>query len=166
MPDASRPYMPGYGIQPADAGSGLLSWAWAETKLLSSHDYWLGSSSPDGRPHLMPVWGIWMRDGLWFSSSAGSRKARNLLADGRCTAATDDALNPVVIEGVADLRGGADDRAAYLTAMNAKYSVDYGLDFLDGVANVLLRVLPHKAFGLLHDDFAGSPTRWTFAPGE
>ena len=111
MPDASRPYMPGYGIQPADAGSGLLSWAWAETKLLSSHDYWLGSSSPDGRPHLMPVWGIWMKDGLWFSSAAGSRKARNLLADGRCTAATDDALNPVVIEGVADLRGGADDRA-------------------------------------------------------
>jgi hypothetical protein len=114
----------------------------------------------------MPVWGIWMKDGLWFSSSAGSRKARNLLADGRCTAATDDALNPVVLEGRAGLHIGADDRRAYLDAMNAKYSVDYGLDFLDGVANVLFQVLPHTAFGLLHDDFAGSPTRWTFAPGE
>ena len=55
MPHASRPYMPGYGIQPADAGSGLLSWAWAEAKLLSSHDYWLGSSSTDGGPHLMQM---------------------------------------------------------------------------------------------------------------
>jgi len=116
--------MPGYGIQPADAGSGLLPWDWAETKLLASHDYWLGSSCPDGRPHLMPVWGIWMKEGLWFSSSAGSRKARNLLADGRCTAATDDALNPVVVEGLAELRNGADDRRSYLDAMNAKYSVD------------------------------------------
>jgi len=166
MPDASRPHMPGYGIASAEAGSGLLPWAWAEAKLLSSHDYWLGSSCPDGRPHLMPVWGVWMDGGLWLSTSAGSRKARNLLADGRCTAATDDALNPIVLEGLAELRIGADDRSGYLDAMNTKYSVDYGLDFLDGVANLLFRVQPNKAFGMLHEDFAGSPTRWKFAPGE
>jgi hypothetical protein len=166
MPHAERPYMPGYGVQPAAAGSGLLPWPWAEAKLWSSHDYWLGSICPDGRPHLMPVWGVWMNDGLWFSSAAGSRKARNLLADGRCTAAIDDALNPVVLEGFADLRTGVDDRSCYLEASNAKYSVDYGLDFLDGVANVLFRVLPMTAFGMLHEDFTGSPTRWTFAPGE
>src|SRR6476660_9856575 len=98
MPHAALPYMPGYGIASAEAGTGLLPWAWAESRLSSSHDYWLGSSWPDGRPHLMPVWGIWMKGALWFSSSAGSRKTRNLLADGRCTAATDDALNPVVLE--------------------------------------------------------------------
>ena len=158
--------MPGYGIASAEAGTGLLPWAWAESKLVSSHDYWLGSSRPDGRPHLMPVWGIWMEGGLWFSCSAGSRKSRNLLADSRCTAATDDALNSVVVEGLAELHVGADDRSAYLDAMNAKYSVDYGLDFLDGVANVLFRVHPHTAFGLLHEDFAGSPTRWRFAAAE
>jgi hypothetical protein len=163
---ASRPYMPGYGIQPADAGTGLLPWAWAEAKLLSSHDYWLGSNCPDHRPHLMPVWGIWSSEALWFSCSAGSRKARNLVADGRCTAATDDALNPVVLEGLAELRIGADDRRAFLDAMNTKYSVDYGLDFLDGVANVLFQVVPHTAFGILHDDFTGSPTRWTFTAAE
>ena len=158
--------MPGYGIAAADAGSGLLPWAWAESKLLSSHDYWLGSSWPDGRPHLMPVWGAWMDGGLWFSSAATSRKARNLLADGRSTVATDDPLNPVVVEGLAELRTGAGDRRAYLDATNAKYAVDYGLDFLDGVANVLFRVQPRTAFGLLHEDFTGSPTRWTFMPGE
>jgi len=158
--------MPGYGIQPAEGGSGLLPWSWAEAKLLSSHDYWLCSVCPDGRPHVMPVWGVWMADALWFSSAAGSRKARNLLADSRCTGATDDALNPVVVEGVADVRRGADDRRAYLDASNAKYSVDYGVDFLDGVANLLFQVQPLTAFGMLHDDFSGSPTRWRFAPGE
>jgi len=158
--------MPGYGVQPAGAGSGLLRWSWAEAKLLSSHDYWLCSVCPDGRPHVMPVWGVWMNEAFWFSSAVGSRKARNLLADGRCTAATDDALNPVVLEGRADLRIAVDDRKAYLDASNAKYSVAYGLDFLDGVANVLFRVLPLTAFGMLHEDFTGSPTRWTFTPGE
>jgi hypothetical protein len=29
-PAASRPFMPGYGIQAADKGSGLLPWSWAD----------------------------------------------------------------------------------------------------------------------------------------
>jgi hypothetical protein len=55
MVTASRPFMPGYGVAPASEGSGLLPWSWAEDKLRTSHDYWLGSVWPDGRPHLMPV---------------------------------------------------------------------------------------------------------------
>jgi len=111
----------------------------------------------------MPVWGVWDDQGLWFSSAAGSRKVRNLLADQRCSVATDDALNPVVVEGVADVRPETPDRSRYLEAMNAKYAVSYGLDFLDGVNNLCLRVRPHSVIGLLQEDFSGSPTRWSFA---
>jgi hypothetical protein len=38
-PRASRPYMPDYGVQPADEGTGLLPWSWAEERLIGSHDY-------------------------------------------------------------------------------------------------------------------------------
>ena len=58
-PPADRPVMPGYGILPADQGSGLLSWAEAERRLTASHDYWVATVRPDGRPHVMPVWGVW-----------------------------------------------------------------------------------------------------------
>jgi len=84
QPRASRPYMPGYGIVGPTQGSGLLPWSWAEERLTASRNYWVASSWPDGRPHAMPVWGIWHDGALWFSSSRQSRKARNLAADPRC----------------------------------------------------------------------------------
>ncbi len=57
MPTASRPYMPGYVVMPAAGVSGLLPYSWAEDKLRASHDYWVASIWPDGRPHVMPIWG-------------------------------------------------------------------------------------------------------------
>ena len=101
-PTATRPYMPGYGIQPATAGSGLLPWSWAEQRLIRSHDFWLATVTPDGAPHLMPVWAVWHTGALWFSSSNGSRKARNLAGQPRCSLATDDPLEPVVVQGRAE----------------------------------------------------------------
>ena len=32
--------MPGYGTLGAEEGIGLLPWAWAEERLVRSHDYW------------------------------------------------------------------------------------------------------------------------------
>ena len=57
---ADRPFMPGYGVLPADQGSGLLPWAEAERRLTASHDFWCATVRPDGRPHVMPVWGVWL----------------------------------------------------------------------------------------------------------
>jgi hypothetical protein len=58
-PRASRPHMPGYGSGGPTQGSGLLPWSWAEQRLLASRNYWVATSWPDGRPHVMPVWGVW-----------------------------------------------------------------------------------------------------------
>ena len=74
-----------------------MPWSWAEERLKSSRNYWLVSTWPDGRPHAMPVWGMWHEDEFWFSSSKPSRKARNLIANPRCVFATEDAENPVVV---------------------------------------------------------------------
>src|SRR5436305_14409940 len=101
-PKASRPYMPGYGIVGAEEGGGLLPWSSAVAHLTASHDYWVATVRPDGRPHLMPVWGMWDDGVLWFSCSGRSRKTLNLRADPRCTISTDNALEPVVLEGVAE----------------------------------------------------------------
>lgn len=60
--------MPGYGILGPDQGSGLLSWAWAQQRLSESRNYWVCTVRPDGRPHVMPVWGVWDAGELWFSS--------------------------------------------------------------------------------------------------
>jgi hypothetical protein len=119
-PRASRPHMPGYGILGPTEGTGLLPWWWATERLTSSHDYWLATTWPDGRPHVMPVWGVWLDDALWFSSSRGSRKIDNLRHDPRCVATTDDARDPVVVEGRGEIATDRPRIAAFLDASNAK----------------------------------------------
>ncbi|MFE9423288.1 pyridoxamine 5'-phosphate oxidase family protein [Kitasatospora sp. NPDC006697] len=164
-PPAARPHMPGYGVLPAGEGRGLLPWFWAERRLADSHEYWVGSVRPDGRPHLMPVWGVWLRGSLWFSSSVRSRKYRNLAARPACTVATDDAHQPVVLDGDAAAVTDPAGIAGFLAALNAKYATAYGPEFLDPAVNATLRVVPRSVFGLDDADFTGTPTRWTFRSG-
>ena len=154
--------MPGYGILPADEGQGLLPWSWAVERLRASHDYWLATTWPDGGAHVMPVWGVWNDGSLWFSSSLGSRKALNLAHDTRCVLTTDDARNPVIVEGDAERINDLDLIAAFNDTANAKYETNYTVDFYDPATNGVWQVRPSWAFGLVGDDFTGSPTRWEF----
>ena len=164
-PTAARPYMPGYGVQPATAGSGLLPWSWAEQRLIRAHDYWLATVTRDGAPHLMPVWAVWYTGALWFSSSNGSRKARNLAGQPRCSLATSDPLEPVVAAGQARRVTDPAALAAMLAAENAKYGTSYGPDMVDHASNSVFSLRPEWVFALDSRDFTGSPTRFTF-PGD
>ena len=155
--------MPGYGLLGRDEGTGLLPWQWAEERLVSSRNYWVVSLWPDGRPHAMPVWGLWHERAFWFSSSKGSRKARNLAADPRCVVTTEDAADPVIMEGSAELVTEPEALATMLALENAKYDTNYTIDLLDPDVNSVYRVRPRWAFGLRHDDFTGSPTRWNIS---
>ena len=161
-PAADRPFMPGYGVLPPDQGSGLIPWAEAERRLTVSNDYWCATVRPDGRPHVTPVWGVWLDGGVWFSSGLRSRKARDLAVEPRCTLTTDDAPNPVVVDGAARQVTDTAGIAAFLDAMNAKYHSGMTVEFLDPQVNGTFAVRPERAFALTHDDFTGSPTRWTF----
>jgi nitroimidazol reductase NimA-like FMN-containing flavoprotein (pyridoxamine 5'-phosphate oxidase superfamily) len=161
-PVPDRPVMPGYGVLPAEQGSGLIPWPEIERRLTVSHDYWVATVRPDGRPHVMPVWGVWFDGRLWFSSGLRSRKARNLAAEPRCTITTDQAQDPVVLDGLAEQVVDADGIAAFLAAMNGKYDAGMTAAFLDPAVNGTFAVRPQRVIALSHDDFTGSPTRWTF----
>jgi PPOX class probable F420-dependent enzyme len=152
--------MPGYGIAGPDEGAGLLPWAWATERLGTSHDFWVATRWPDGRPHVMPVWGVWADESLWFSSGADSRKTRNLTVDPRAVVTTDDARNPVVVEGTVERVGVAAEVARFARLVNEKYDTDYGVDFF--AENACFRLRPTWAFGLESEDFEGTPTRWDF----
>ncbi len=154
--------MPGYGVLGPAEGTGLLPWSWAEERLTASKDYWVATVAPDGRPHVMPVWAVWDAGCLWFSSSLGSRKARNIDADPRLTMTTDNALEPVVVDGTADRVVDRHARTRFLGLLNAKYGVDHAIEFLDPGVNGSYRVTPSRVFGLVEADFVGSPTRWVF----
>ena len=94
--------MPGYGLPAADKGKGLLPWEWAVERLTESHNYWVATTRPEGRPHVMPVWGIWVESVFYFSTGRESRKSKNLVANPRCVICTEKAEEAVVLEGSAE----------------------------------------------------------------
>lgn len=152
--------MPGYGIVPAVNGVGLLPWTWAQERLEASQHYWLATTRPDGRPHVMPLWGIWTDESLAFSTGRGSVKARNLRANPWCVVTTENAAEPVVVEGVAM---PVDDTRA-LRRLSQAYTAKYGTPPPDPAQSPLFVVSPTRAFGFIdrEDDFAASATRWIF----
>ena len=159
--------MPGYGV-PTEP-EGMLPWSFAADRLSSSHDYWLATVWPDGRPHVMPVWGAWFDDRLWFSTDQISRKARNLRADARCVVTTDNPLEPVVLDGMAEMITDRAQVVALTEVLRVKYSAEwleevYTVDFFD--ANLggggTYRVTPTSVFALKQSEFTASPTRWRF----
>ena len=154
--------MPGYGVED---GGDLLPWSWAIKRLTRAHDYWVATTWPDGRPHVMPVWAVWLVDALWFSTSRTSRKARNLAVNAAVSITTDNAFEPVVVDGVAEVVSDRDAIAEFAEASDAKYDASYGVEFYASAENVCVRVRPRSVFALDSERFTETPTRWTRLPG-
>ena len=148
--------MPGYGM-PTGA-KGLLSWAWAEERLQTSHNYYVMTVRPDATPHAMPVWGIWVEGRFYFSTGAQSRKARNLSANASCVVCTDNPAEAVVVEGTASTIRDA----SRIAELSPHYAKKYRSFALDPKMGPIFEVQPRVAFGLREQTFK-STTRWIFA---
>lgn len=162
--ETSRPAAAGY-FAPADAGAGLLDWGTAEEQLVAARNYWVSTATPEGVPHAMPVWGVWMDGRFLFSTGPGTRKARNLLRNPRVVVHLESGARVVVVEGVAREVSDRDAIEAFVAAYNPKYAWSFTAADLSGGG--LFAVRPVKAFAWLGDegaDFSEAATRWTFAP--
>ena len=158
-PEASRPYMPGYGILDASEGRGLLPWSWAAERLSRSHNYWVATTWPDGRPHAVAVWGVWVDDTFYFSTGGRSRKAQNLANNPRCVVCTERADKAVIVEGIASKTGASAVPKRVLSEYSRKYKSE-----LDPKLGPIYAVRPISVFGFIEaaDEFSGAATRWTF----
>ena len=90
----------GYGI--ATGTDGQLTWSWVEEQLTAARSFWICTTRDDGRPHAMPVWGLWLADRLLWSTDPTSRKARNFLARPDIVVHLDSGDDVVVLEGRAE----------------------------------------------------------------
>ena len=124
--------------------------------------------SGDGRPHAMPVWGVWRadEDEYWFSCAPTARKVRNLAANDRITVATEDPTRFVSVEGRAEKIEPGPALEPVIDGYAEKYA-----EFADGTPEefaefmaqtAFYRVTPERAFGIIEtpEDFAKRATRW------
>jgi hypothetical protein len=66
---------------------------------VNSRTTWLSTVNPDGSPHVTAVGALWLDDTFWFQTGSGTRKARNVARDPRCSIAISTADADVVVEG-------------------------------------------------------------------
>ena len=167
-PRVERPTAPSYGIP--DDLAGTRSWSWAEGQLAAAETYWVATTRPDGRPHLMPVWGAWHAGRLWFEGGAGARRARNLAIQPAITVAIHLPVDgAVVVEGTATRHlGVAPALADALASAFAKYAAPprgYRVNpaAWSDPAGGLWMVTPRIVFGWT--DFPADATRWRLDAG-
>jgi len=118
-----RPTFPdGYGLP--DTEEGLLEWSTIEQRLVASKHYWLSTVRPDGRPHTIPRWGVWLDDRFYYDGSPATRHARNAELNPNCTLTLEDGSRAVILEGTSVATRADADLGARLAAAFEKYHDD------------------------------------------
>jgi uncharacterized pyridoxamine 5'-phosphate oxidase family protein len=162
IPKATRPHIPGYGLP--KSAKGLLPWKWANDRLKKSRQYWIATTRPDGRPHVMVIWGLWMDGLFYFSTGAQSRKARNLAKNPHCTICTDQADEAVILEGAVEAERQVETIRNFIPLYEKKYKWKLGEigESLIALKDPLFYLRPKIAFGLWEKKFDTSATKWIF----
>jgi pyridoxine/pyridoxamine 5'-phosphate oxidase len=140
---------------------GLLPWAHAAERLERARTYWLATVRPDGRPHVAPLWGVWIDDALYFDGLPTTRWARNLAANPAATAHLERGDDVVIVEGIAeDVTTTAELGARIVAAWDAKY----GRLAPDPAGSGLFRLRPVTVRAWSSESLRDG-TRWHFPPG-
>ena len=160
-PVGDRPDMPeGY------LGAAPLPWRWAVEQLTGARNYWVTSIGAQGRPHVRPVWGVWLDDTVQFST--GARHGANIARDPHVTVNLESGDDCVIVEGTATGVKEPAARRAFAADYEQKYNWPMTLEFVD----VVYVVRPRIVLGWIARDiaaeatlFQATATRWTFPAG-
>lgn len=161
-PEKTRPTMPtGYGI--STSSEGLLSWEWVDSRMAASRNYWISSTRPDGSPHAVPVWGVWVEGTLYFGGDRQARRSRNLARDPRVSAHVESGDEVVILEGVVEEVKDMALLTKIAEAVAAKYP-PFKPDPDPGPNGIMYAVRPHTVFAWTEKDYPNTATRWKFDP--
>ncbi len=166
-PRRDRPGFPkDYGVPTGPEG--LLPWSHARERLEKAVVYWIVTATPSGRPHVTPVWGVWLDESLFFDGAPETRRVRNMTANPAVAVHLEsggDGKDIVILEGEAREIPKPD--RALTTRIAAAYAAKYasegykpGVDTWD--AGGLYVVRPRVVFAWTN--LGTDPTRWRFEP--
>ncbi len=117
-----RPQLPaGYVDHPKSE----VSWEYVEHCLMVSKNYWLCSVRPNGRPHAVPRWGVYVEGKIYYDGSPETRHAQNIASNPNVTVHLESGDEAIILEGSAQPAGKPDAQLAALLAESyrAKYAV-------------------------------------------
>jgi hypothetical protein len=149
----------GYGLPKDGSGADILSWEQVQQWLRDSRNYWISSTNPNGTPHAIPVWGLWLDDSVVFSTDRNSRKGRNLAERSNVAIHLESGDNVVILYGAVREMTDREQLERYADAYNEKY--DIRPDPYDA-GGIVYMLRPAKVLTWLEHDFPNTATRWRF----
>jgi Pyridoxamine 5'-phosphate oxidase len=136
-----------------------------------SPTHWLATVRPDGRPHVMPVWTLWVDGAFYFVAGATTRMRKNFVQHAHCVIAVESSGLDLVVEGEAT-KVSDDTRLQRIASAYAAQGwhpvVQSGLFYADDAVSGadpppyhVYEVIPVTVFGLGTDEPYGA-TCWRF----
>jgi len=92
----TRPKFPkGYVDKPVS----YLTWDWVAAQLTGSLNYWLCSVRPDGRPHAVPRWAVFVDGKVYYDGSPETRHSRNIALNPQVSLHLENGTEAIMLEG-------------------------------------------------------------------
>lgn len=155
---SARPILPeSYGI--SQQREGLLPWTFVDTRMAEARNYWLATASPNRRPHVSPVWGLWLNGIFYFATDSDSRKARNLSYNHMASVHLESGDEVVILEGMVSKV----QEPGLILKLNEQYLAKYNVNL---TGNPIHQLIPEKALAWREPDFPSTATRWLFSDDE
>ncbi len=155
VPEPDRPHMPdSFGVGLEQYPFTPLSWDDTTRRLTDSRNYWIVTAAPSGKPHSIPVWGVWAEEAFWFVTDPRSITAHNLQRNPQAVVNLESGDEVVILEGEFELR---EPNAASIAAFAKKYDMPWGADQLP-----VFRLKLSKALAWTESTFPNTATRWQF----
>ena len=148
---------PTYGVGDPQHGFEPIEWTWVVERLAHARNYWVATTRADGRPHVVPVWGVWIDDGFHFFTDTDSLKARNIRRDTRAAVHLESGDEVVILEGRLEPVSAIQE---VVEAYERKYEMSLG-----NISGGLFRLRSAKALAWTESDFPRTATRWRFGRG-
>jgi hypothetical protein len=146
-----------YGFAKSPAA---LPWSHVAERLERAHNYWIATVRPSGRPHVTPVWGVWVEGALYIDGPPVAQWAKNIARNPSISVHLESGEDVVILEGVVeDLVTDAELGARIVTAWDGKYGRFHPQPATSGI----LRLRPRTARAW-SDSTLEDGTRWDFTP--
>ena len=144
-----------FGFSVEDYPFEPMSWQWVTEQLESARNYWVATTRPSGRPHSVPVWGVWVGDAFHFATDPLGVTAKNLKQNPESVVNLESGDDVVILEGQFELH---DSTPSIQQAFNAKYDMPWGAEETIPVFTLELS----KALAWTESDYPSNATRWRF----
>jgi general stress protein 26 len=142
MPRRVRPKFPEKWHLPNDPKM-WITWEHVNRKLARETVYWVSTASRRGRPHAVPVWGIWRENMFFFETDPNSVKGRNLSNNESVVVHLQDGNDAVILEG----KARKEKRSEKLNWLKKDYArkYQYTPDWSNERSQIVFRVEPRIA---------------------